>query len=386
MHIFISHITEDAPIAFVLQKNIRSLFLGQIAVFASSNVKDLTPGEEWLKKIEEALELSNVLLLICSPSSLTRPWINFEAGCGWIKGIKIIPICHSGQRKDQLPFPLSTIHALQLEDSKCAKSIIEALTIHFGFPEAPVQSVDVFQDELRKARKTIIVTEVPPQIIHSKRERTQLIKNDLEILYNSNSVNSEIVWSSAFLSAFAIGKEDPYPEKDHDYLDLLLQEKEVLMALARKGCTIKCIISPANKNHTSYFGIKYAIQRTKRLLKFLNSNNKELNNIDWTVSELQTKNLYIIGRISCFEGYKKGIQQGYRLTLRQTTLNEINTNINVYKAFFDDLACRMLAKWGSGSDHSKARNKRELFRLSTIRCLEDSLNFLSNLVKSNQEK
>ena len=105
MHIFISHTTEEAPIAFVLQKNIRFFFLGQIAVFASSNVKDLTPGEERLKKIEKALELSNVLLLICSPSALTRPWINFEAGCGWIKGIKIIPICHSGQRKDQLPFP-----------------------------------------------------------------------------------------------------------------------------------------------------------------------------------------------------------------------------------------------------------------------------------------
>ena len=101
MKIFISHITEEAPITLVLKDFIEEHFLGQISVFVSSDVHELTPGERWLRKIEAALKECELLLVICSPSSLTRPWINFEAGCGWMKGTKMVPVCHSVQQNSQ---------------------------------------------------------------------------------------------------------------------------------------------------------------------------------------------------------------------------------------------------------------------------------------------
>ena len=70
MNVFISHITEESSIARELKKYIENKFLCQIKVFVSSDVRDLTPGHRWLEKIETALKECNILLIICSPSSL----------------------------------------------------------------------------------------------------------------------------------------------------------------------------------------------------------------------------------------------------------------------------------------------------------------------------
>ena len=43
------------------------------------------------------------MLLLCSPSSIKRHWIHFEAGCGWIQKKPVIPICYGGLTSSQLP-------------------------------------------------------------------------------------------------------------------------------------------------------------------------------------------------------------------------------------------------------------------------------------------
>lgn len=382
MNVFISHITEESQVALELKKFIERKFLKQIAVFASSDVHDLTPGERWLTKIDEALRESNVLLVICSPSSLSRPWINFEVGCGWIKNIEIIPVCHSGQRKDQLPFPFSTFQSLQAEDENFGNQLLEALATHFKWEKVPKtrkQCPPGLYDVLSK----ITVVDASPQIIHSPDERTKLIINDLKTLLKSDNVEKEIVWTSAFLSTFAIDKSDPYPDDKKAYLALLLEEKDLLMRLAKRGCNIKCIISPANKNHIRHAGIDYAIQRTRELLGLLSSENTALNHIDWAASELGTKNLYIIGNISCFEGYKKGINQGYGLTLRQTAKDVVQANIEVYKRYFEDLAASTIAKWANESDN--VSSKREWLRIATMRSLNSSRLFLEEFKKKIED-
>lgn len=381
MRIFISHITEEAPIALLLKEIIERKFLSQISVFASNDVHDLTPGEKWLQKIEAALKEANLMLVICSPSSLTRPWINFEMGCAWIKGIEIIPICHSGQGKKLLPHPFSELQSLQLEDTTFVKSLLQALCKYFGISPLPHVNAAAIRDKFKKVVSTISLPEASPQIIHSPEERTKLINSDLETLLRSESIADETVWTSAFLSTLAIGRNDPYPEEQQNYLKLLLKERDLLLSLARKGCTVKCIISPANENHLRHAGVNYAIQRTQRLLKLLKSKDPALRHIDWAISELGTKNLYIIGHISCFEGYKKDTQHGYGLTLRQTARDVISANIDVYSGFFKDLAARSLAKWANQGD-LKESSERELLRVAARRCLEESLAFLVEFSKS----
>ncbi len=148
--------------------------------------------------IDDALKTCNLLLIICSPSSLTRPWINFEAGCGWVKGIKMIPICHSGQKKDQLPFPFSLLQGIELEDKKFAQLFLEALAIHFNLG-VPTVRKGIFAKEIDKAKRNTYIPDATPEIITSQQERTQLIIDDLQTLLSSEGVDKQTVWTSTCL-------------------------------------------------------------------------------------------------------------------------------------------------------------------------------------------
>ena len=70
--------------------------------------------------------------VLCSRSSVHRPWINFEAGCvWWLKDLtSVIPICHAGQTKDRLPIPLSEFQALEISDPDFVKNVITAIAKH----------------------------------------------------------------------------------------------------------------------------------------------------------------------------------------------------------------------------------------------------------------
>jgi hypothetical protein len=371
--VFISHIAEEAPVALALKEFIEKVFDGQVSVFASSDVDDML-GEQWLRKIETALEECGVFLILCSPASLTRPWVNFETGCGWIRGKKMIPICHLGQSKDELPIPFSVLHGLELDDQDLGKHLVNALARNLKIGKAP-RGYGGLRSRLNRARRSITRSDASPHIIHSPEERTRLLNNDLQALLKSGSLHKEAVWASAFLSAFATGPDDSYPPEKQAYLELILKEKKLLLDLARKGCNIKCIISPANENYIRHVGIQHALLRTRRLIEFLESGDRALGHIDWAISELGTKNLYIVGHISCFEGYKTSLDLGYGLTLRQTSRDVIRANLDLYQSFFDDLAARTLANWAAGN--SKYSQRRDLLRIGAIQCLQKSLGFLA---------
>jgi len=151
MKILISHVTEEAPIAKVLKEWIESTFLGKCSVFVSSDTESLPAGVRWLEKVDEALGSSDVLIVICSPYSLSRPWVNFEMGCGWSRKIPIIPICHSGQTKSKLPSPISSFQALDINDPTFVESLINSLGNHLGFQKMPKLDVTAMRHELLSA-------------------------------------------------------------------------------------------------------------------------------------------------------------------------------------------------------------------------------------------
>ena len=79
---FISHITEERPIAQVLQRYIKLAFSESFPVFVSSDGKSIEGGEKWYNHIIHSLRKSEVVLVLLSQESRGRPWINFEAGVG----------------------------------------------------------------------------------------------------------------------------------------------------------------------------------------------------------------------------------------------------------------------------------------------------------------
>jgi TIR domain len=78
MKVFISHITEEKDLAALLKERIDEDFLGKVECFVSSDTESILAGENWLISVEEALRDASVEIVLCSPASVKRPWINFE--------------------------------------------------------------------------------------------------------------------------------------------------------------------------------------------------------------------------------------------------------------------------------------------------------------------
>ena len=151
MNIFISHISEEASIAEVLKDWIESTFLGQSEVFVSGDTDDLPAADKWIDEIDQALDSAVAFLVLCSAASIKRPWIQLETGWGWIKGLPIIPICHSGQKKDDLPSPISTFQALEINSDGFVSDLFTTLAKHLGFAKFPRIDKDAMVRELTTA-------------------------------------------------------------------------------------------------------------------------------------------------------------------------------------------------------------------------------------------
>ena len=114
--IFISHITEEKEVALYLKDVIEKKFLKSVIVFASSHEDSIKLGDDWMDNIKKSLTECQLEIIICSFYSVTKPWINFEAGAGWIRNIPTIPMCHSGLTPSQLPIPLKTMQGGNLNN------------------------------------------------------------------------------------------------------------------------------------------------------------------------------------------------------------------------------------------------------------------------------
>ena len=126
--VFISHITEESELAKIIAEEIEHYFLGLLDTFVSSDGKSIPTGERWLDLIDNALANSAIQISLCSPQSIKRPWINFEAGASWIRKIPVVPLCHSGLSKSNLPIPMVMLQAADLDKAEDLKGIFLKLS------------------------------------------------------------------------------------------------------------------------------------------------------------------------------------------------------------------------------------------------------------------
>lgn len=130
--VFISHIGEESELAILISDEIKSAFLGMLDTFVSSDGESIPSGSRWLQKIDTALKKASILISLCSPQSVDRPWINFEAGASWMTGIPSVPLCHSGLSKDQLKMPLAALESADLNNEDDLRKIFDELTKVLG--------------------------------------------------------------------------------------------------------------------------------------------------------------------------------------------------------------------------------------------------------------
>lgn len=168
--IFVSHISEEAPLALILKRNVGKHFLGIIDVFVSSDAASVAVGDNWLKSIEAALDRATILVVLCSHVSIKRPWVNFEAGAAWTKRIPIIPLCHSGLVPGDLPMPLAVLQGVTAAEPDTIGKLYTRIASSAGINTPEIDTTSVVREIVKfenEYKNTI------PELVRSEAERAR---------------------------------------------------------------------------------------------------------------------------------------------------------------------------------------------------------------------
>lgn len=184
--VFISHITEEKELAIEFKNLVDSSLLGMLDVFVSSDENSIGMGQKWLDNITSSLENCAIEIVICSPQSIKRPWINFEAGAGWIRKIPVITLCHSGIKPVDLPIPLNLLQGANANKDDELKQILSALANVLGAKCPPVD----FSDFVKKVNdfeakytleKNVEITTNTTDSIHQLSNEAQVLLKEASI-------------------------------------------------------------------------------------------------------------------------------------------------------------------------------------------------------------
>jgi hypothetical protein len=95
-------------------------------------MRDIPTGRKWLEEVAGQLGQCRVVVWLLSSTSLSRPWVNIELGAGWIKGRRVIPLCHSGLLVAALPRPIGDFIGLGLDQSDAPERLLVGIADGLG--------------------------------------------------------------------------------------------------------------------------------------------------------------------------------------------------------------------------------------------------------------
>jgi hypothetical protein len=102
--VFISHINENKVIANKLKSFIVECFpKNSVDIFIAGDPDNIQFSEDWFAKIKDGIKNCDLMVILCTPESVRRPWINFEAGAATLLDKNVGPICFAGQKVGQMP-------------------------------------------------------------------------------------------------------------------------------------------------------------------------------------------------------------------------------------------------------------------------------------------
>ncbi len=161
MKIFISHIQEELRVAMVLKNWIESAFADRCQVLASTDPEGIPSAAHSLEEEERVSGETKALILLCSPESIQRPWISFEAGCAWIRKILILPVCHSGLTAGRLPQPLAMFPGFDLTQGDFGQKLFMTLAGELGISQLPAVPYRQMQQEIQQVLDALLPSVSP---------------------------------------------------------------------------------------------------------------------------------------------------------------------------------------------------------------------------------
>lgn len=80
-----------------------------------------------MRIVEEALRGSKLVVVLCTPASVERRWVFFEAGGAFFLGARVIPVCVGGMHRDHLQAPLSFLQAVNLAEADHLRMLLSEI-------------------------------------------------------------------------------------------------------------------------------------------------------------------------------------------------------------------------------------------------------------------
>lgn len=128
MQIFISHAAANSHVAQELSKAIESAS-ESVKTFVASRPGDIRADENWLREIERALKEADAYVVLLTPESILRPWVNFESGAAWFSGRKLIFVRTQSLSIEEIPLPIKSRQIYLLDDAKQLYAVFQALKL-----------------------------------------------------------------------------------------------------------------------------------------------------------------------------------------------------------------------------------------------------------------
>lgn len=112
MKLFVAFDTGDELTATAIVSVLRGWFGSELEITFSP---EFAFGDDWRERLRDAMQTGDALLAVCTRQSLINRWIHFEAGAFFGRGKRVIPITVGGLKPQELPEPLNTFQAPNLE-------------------------------------------------------------------------------------------------------------------------------------------------------------------------------------------------------------------------------------------------------------------------------
>ena len=128
--IFFSHSSLDKDVVLLIKDKIYDITKGTIDIFMSSDGQSIPFGTNWIHKIEEGLNTSQIMFVFVTENSLSSGWIYFEAGYAYNKGISVVPV-GLGVDIGSLKPPLNLLQGFNITSSEGLNNFVTILNREF---------------------------------------------------------------------------------------------------------------------------------------------------------------------------------------------------------------------------------------------------------------
>jgi hypothetical protein len=268
--VFISHIAEESEMAILIKdKIIEENLLGSVEVFVSSDKRVNTGGQSWLKNIENALQKASVFLILTSPNSVKRPWINIEAGAGWLRQLQsykstndqiyVMPLCHSGQKVSTLPKPWDTLNAIECSTVSGLQEILNIVGNAAHLTKIPRPNFDHVIGNLK--------------MLEFKYSYLNRIENSINLIIEFFPDFRQVFLCQIPQGEFLMLKDQQMHEVDSLFREIQYLESEGLLKSQKSGSKNKTVLGPNNSIQSSVtvdFGLNVTPKYVNEIFKTIN--------------------------------------------------------------------------------------------------------------------